>query len=147
MATETVTAKKHKPMNRTRMIQPIPRASDILDLLEQIRDHGDRLAYRYYVGREIRTMTYGELYTMVNELAAAMDMETTLLSERLIESWVKETGCCLILVTHSLQQARRIADDVLYFHAGKLLEHDRAEKLLSEPKLAETRQFLDFYGI
>ena len=73
MATETVTAKKHKPMNRTRMIQQIPRASDILDLLEQIRDHGDRLAYRYYVGREIRTMTYGELYTMVNELAAAMD--------------------------------------------------------------------------
>ena len=72
MATET-TAKKYKPMNRTRMIQPIPRASDILDLLEQIHDHGDRIAYRYYVGKEIKDMTYGQLHTMVTECAAAFD--------------------------------------------------------------------------
>ncbi len=74
MATEiTVTAKKHKPMNRERMNQPIPRASDILDLLEQIHDHGDRIAYRYYVGKEIKDMTYGQLHTTVTECAAAFD--------------------------------------------------------------------------
>ena len=74
MATEkTVTANKHKPVNRTRMNHVTPRASDILDLLEQVRDHGDRVAYRYYVGREIRVMTYGELYVMVDECAAAFD--------------------------------------------------------------------------
>ena len=72
MATE-ITAKKHKPINRTRMNQPIPRASDILDLLEQIADHGDRVAYRYYVGKEIKVMTYGELHTMAYECAAGFD--------------------------------------------------------------------------
>ena len=65
----------------------------------------------------------------------------------LIVDYVKETGCVLILVTHSLQQAKRIADEVLYFHKGKLLETGPKEQVLSQPKKAETKQFLDFYGI
>ena len=84
---------------------------------------------------------------ILDEPTAAMDMETTLLSEKLIADYVKETGCALILVTHSLQQARRIADEVLYFHKGKLLEHGPMEQVLTNPSMAETRQFLDFYGI
>ena len=84
---------------------------------------------------------------ILDEPTAAMDMETTLLSERLIVSYVKETGCALILVTHSLQQARRIADRVWYFHRGQLLEEGPAAQVLSHPAVAETRQFLDFYGV
>ena len=84
---------------------------------------------------------------ILDEPTAAMDMETTLLSESLIEQYVKETGCALILVTHSLQQARRIADEVLYFHKGHLLESGPKETILTTPAQPETRQFLDFYGI
>ena len=84
---------------------------------------------------------------LLDEPTAAMDMETTLLSEQLIEGYVRETGCALILVTHSLQQARRIADEVWYFHRGSLLESGAAETLLHAPKKAETRQFLEFYGL
>jgi ABC-type multidrug transport system ATPase subunit len=84
---------------------------------------------------------------ILDEPTAAMDMETTLLSEKLIGDYVKETGCGLILVTHSLQQARRIADEVLYFHKGELLEYGPREQLLHQPEKTETRQFLDFYGI
>lgn len=74
MATEQkITAKKHKPINRPRMDRVNPRASDVLDLLEQIRDHGDKIAYRYYVGKEIKDLTYGQFYTMVRECAAAFD--------------------------------------------------------------------------
>ena len=76
-----------------------------------------------------------------------MDMETTLLSERLIVDYVKETGCSLVLVTHSLQQARRIADEVWYFHKGTLLEAGPKEQLLYTPEKTETRQFLEFYGV
>ena len=84
---------------------------------------------------------------ILDEPTAAMDMETTLLSEKLIAEYVKETGCALILVTHSLQQARRIADEVLYFHKGKLLEYGPKEQVLDAPKMAETKQFLEFYGV
>ena len=84
---------------------------------------------------------------LLDEPTAAMDMETTLLSENLILEYVRETGCALILVTHSLQQAKRIADEVWYFHKGNLLESGPAEQVLSSPRCGETRQFLDFYGI
>ena len=84
---------------------------------------------------------------LLDEPTAAMDMETTLLSEKLITRYVRETGCALILVTHSLQQARRIADEVLYFHKGKLLESGPKDQVLYEPQAAETRQFLEFYGV
>ena len=84
---------------------------------------------------------------ILDEPTAAMDMETTLLSENLIQDYVRETGCAMILVTHSLQQARRVADQVLYFHKGKLLESGSKDQVLLAPAMAETKQFLDFYGI
>ena len=84
---------------------------------------------------------------LLDEPTAAMDMETTLLSEGLIADYVKETGCSLILVTHSLQQARRIADEVWYFHNGKLLEAGEKDRVLGSPERAETKQFLEFYGV
>jgi ABC-type multidrug transport system ATPase subunit len=84
---------------------------------------------------------------LLDEPTAAMDMETTLLSEKLIADYVKETNCSLILVTHSLQQARRVADEVWYFHKGKLLEAGTKEQVLVTPEKAETKQFLEFYGV
>jgi ABC-type phosphate transport system ATPase subunit len=84
---------------------------------------------------------------ILDEPTAAMDMETTLLSEGKIAEYVRETGCALILVTHSLQQARRLADEVLYFHKGNLLEFGPKEQVLFTPEQPETRQFLEFYGI
>ena len=70
-----------------------------------------------------------------------------MLSEKLILDYIRKTGCALILVTHSLQQARRIADEVWYFHKGKLLEAGPKEQVLYAPQTAETRQFLEFYGV
>ena len=84
---------------------------------------------------------------LLDEPTAAMDMETTLLSEKLILEYVRETGCTLILVTHSLQQARRVADEVWYFHKGKLLENGDKAQILQKPARAETSQFLEFYGV
>ena len=83
---------------------------------------------------------------ILDEPTAGMDMEATSLSEELIVRYVQETGCALVLVTHSLQQARRIADEVLFFHKGKLLESGPKGTVLYEPSIAETKKFLDFYG-
>lgn len=95
----------------------------------------------------VRLMMKSYDLVILDEPTAAMDMETTSLSEDLIQAYVRETGCALILVTHSLQQARRIADDVLYFHKGTLLETGSRDVVLYSPTKSETKQFLDFYGI
>lgn len=127
------------------------RANDLMDAI-QLRhlenERADKLS-----GGETARMALARLMMrsynllILDEPTAAMDMETTLLSEKLIVDYVRETGCALILVTHSLQQARRIADDVLYFHNGKLLESGPKEQVLYQPAAAETQQFLKFYGI
>ena len=95
----------------------------------------------------VRLMMKSYDLVILDEPTAAMDMETTILSENLIADYVRETGCAMILVTHSLQQARRIAHQVLYFHKGKLLEYGPKEQVLYEPAIPETKGFLEFYGI
>ena len=127
------------------------RAERLLDAI-QIRHLENKRADRLSGGETarmalVRLMMNRYDLVLLDEPTAAMDMETTLLSEKLILDYVKETGCSLILVTHSLQQARRVADEVLYFHKGKLLESGPKEQVLYTPETSETRQFLEFYGV
>ena len=127
------------------------RAEKLMEAI-QIRHLADKRADRLSGGETarmalVRLMMKQYSLVILDEPTAAMDMETTLLSENLIAEYVRETGCAMILVTHSLQQARRIADEVLYFHKGKLLESGPKDKVLNAPDKAETRQFLEFYGI
>ena len=84
---------------------------------------------------------------ILDEPTAAMDMESTLVSERLVSDYCRETGCAVLLITHSIQQARRLAQQVAFFHRGELIEQGKTELVLSEPKRAETKQFLEFYGV
>ena len=127
------------------------RAEELMEAL-QIQHLADKRADRLSGGETAR-MAMARLmmkaYDLVilDEPTAAMDMETTLLSEHLIQDYVRRTGCAVILVTHSLQQARRIADEVLYFHKGKLLEQGPSATMLYTPARGETKQFLEFYGI
>lgn len=84
---------------------------------------------------------------ILDEPCAAMDIESAKISEDMILEYVKETGCTLVLITHSLQQARRLADSILYFHKGELAEVGEKEALLSSPEKEETRTFLEYYGL
>ena len=127
------------------------RANELMDAI-QIRHLENKRADRLSGGETAR-MALARLMmkryevAILDEPTAAMDMETTSLSEDLILRYVKETGCAIVLVTHSLQQARRVADEVWYFHKGKLMESGPKEQVLYDPIRAETRQFLEFYGI
>ena len=128
----------------------VARAESLMDAI-QIRHLENKRADRLSGGETarmalVRLMMKRYDLVVLDEPTAAMDMETTLLSEQLIENYVKETGCSLILVTHSLQQARRIADEVLYFHKGDLLEYGPKDPVLYDPQQPETRAFLEFYG-
>lgn len=127
------------------------KANQLMDTL-QIRHlemkRGDKLSGGETARMALARLMMGKYDLMIlDEPTAAMDMETTLLSEKLITDYVCETNCALLLVTHSLQQARRIADDVLYFHKGKLLEEGSKAQVLDAPQMPETKQFLNFYGV
>jgi len=130
--------------------QDTARAKELMDALG-LSALADKNAQRLSGGETAkmalcRLMMKSFELVILDEPTAAMDMEGTMLSEKLIRQYVAESGCALILVTHSLQQARRLADELMYFHKGKLLEKGSADKLLHQPEKAETRQFIDFYG-
>ena len=128
-------------------LQRADRLMDALQIGHLAAKRADRLS-----GGETARMALARLmmrdYSVVilDEPTAAMDMETTALAEELMLQYTRQSGCALILVTHSLQQARRLADEVLYFHHGQLLEHGPAATVLYTPAQPETKRFLEFYG-
>ena len=94
-----------------------------------------------------RVMTEPCDWLILDEPCAAMDVKSTLVAEELIKSYVKECGCAVIIITHSLKQAERVSDMVLYFDEGKLIEYGESETVLHNPKSEKTKAFLDFYAI
>lgn len=83
---------------------------------------------------------------ILDEPTASMDIEATMLAETLMTCYCREQNCVLLLVTHSLRQAQRIADEVLFLHAGELAESGPAKRVLYAPEKSETKRFLEFYG-
>ena len=123
-----------------RDIQKAESLAKALSLTELEHKRADRLS-----GGETARMAMARL-VILDEPTAAMDMETTAAAETLIQSYVRQTNCILILVTHSLQQARRIADEAMFFQKGEVLEYGPAESLLYSPTRVELKRFLEFYG-
>lgn len=117
-----------------RDIQKAESLAKALSLTELEHKRADRLS-----GGETARMAMARLMmgtydvVILDEPTAAMDMETTAAAETLIQSYVRQTNCILILVTHSLQQARRIADEAMFFQKGEVLEYGPAESLLYSP--------------
>ena len=84
---------------------------------------------------------------ILDEPTTAMDMESTLAAEKLMREICREQDCALVLITHSISQARRIADRVIVLHQGALIEQGDSAEVLGEPKREQTKRFLEFYGV
>ena len=84
---------------------------------------------------------------ILDEPTTAMDMESTLAAEKLMRETCQEQGCALVLITHSISQARRIADRVIVLHQGALIEQGDSAQVLTEPRQEQTKRFLEFYGV
>lgn len=69
----------------------------------------------------------------MDEPTASLDPSAAYLIEQLIET-ITAQGTKIIMTTHDLGQARRMADEVLFLHRGRLLEHAPAEQFFSAPK-------------
>ena len=84
---------------------------------------------------------------ILDEPTAAMDISATLAAEKMLSAYLEETGCAMLLITHSLRQAQRLADRVLFLQDGRLVEQGSAAKTLQSPETRELQQFLEFSGI
>ena len=79
---------------------------------------------------------------LLDEPCASIDSASTLQIENLLEQ-SRERGVKIILVTHDIGQARRLADDLVFMHAGRVLEHRAAGAFFENPSSAEAKAYLD----
>lgn len=84
---------------------------------------------------------------ILDEPTAAMDMESTLAAEALIRDACEDRQSAILLITHSIRQARRLAQRVLVLHRGTLIEQGPCPQVLDAPAQAQTKRFLDYYGV
>ncbi len=77
----------------------------------------------------------------LDEPTASLDPAATRAVEELVET-IHATGTKIIMTTHDLAQARRLADEVLFLYHGRLLETGPAAQFFAQPRTAEASAFL-----
>ena len=77
----------------------------------------------------------------LDEPSASLDPAATKAIEDLVAS-IAARGVKVVMATHDLGQARRLAGDVVLLHRGRLLEHTPAAEFFSAPRTAEARKFI-----
>jgi phosphate transport system ATP-binding protein len=77
---------------------------------------------------------------LLDEPCSALDPISTATIEELIVG-LRET-VAIVIVTHNLQQAQRVADHVAFMHLGELVEYGPAEQVFERPLQQRTRDYV-----
>ena len=77
----------------------------------------------------------------LDEPTASLDPAATRAVETVIAAF-DMAGTKIIMTTHDLGQARRLADEVLFLHKGRLLEHAPATEFFERPRTPEGRAYI-----
>ncbi len=87
-----------------------------------------------------RALTIEPEVLLLDEPCSALDPISTSKIETLLLELSKQYT--IIIVTHNLQQAARIADYVAFFYQGKLVEQGPADELFVNPQMKQTEEYL-----
>jgi phosphate transport system ATP-binding protein len=77
---------------------------------------------------------------LMDEPCSALDPIATQRIEELIVELKREYT--IVIVTHNLQQAARVADRTAFFEDGHLVEYDRTERIFTAPAHARTEAYI-----
>jgi phosphate transport system ATP-binding protein len=114
-------------------------------LLEEVRDNLDHPALRLSGGQQqrlciARALAANPEVLLLDEPCSALDPQSTKVIEDLIVKLREEVA--VVIVTHNLQQAHRIADHVAFMYLGELVEYAPAEALFTAPTQQRTREYV-----
>jgi phosphate transport system ATP-binding protein len=77
---------------------------------------------------------------LLDEPCSALDPRSTQVIEELILKLREEVA--VVIVTHNMQQALRIADHVGFMYLGELVEYGPAEQVFGSPREQRTREYV-----
>jgi polar amino acid transport system ATP-binding protein len=87
-----------------------------------------------------RSLAMAPKVMLFDEVTSALDPELTGEVLRVIED-LAAGGMTMVMVTHEMAFARKVADQVVFMHRGKVWERGSAA-ILTSPQTAELRQFV-----
>ncbi len=135
----------HGTRKRKAINQTVIKYLQYVGLWDEVRGRIRSSANRLSIGQQQRLCLARGLaiepeYILGDEATSALDpLSTKIIEELFIKLKDKYT---VILVTHTLRQARRIADHIVFMYLGKIIETGSTEEFFSNPKQKLTRDYL-----
>ena len=138
---EQAKRKPRRPALRPAVEDALARAG----LLEEVRDNLDHPALRLSGGQQqrlciARAIAARPEVLLLDEPCSALDPQSTQVIEDLIVRLREEVA--VVIVTHNLQQAHRIADHVAFMYLGELVEYAPAQRLFANPSQPRTKEYV-----
>ena len=136
----------HFRLNKSEQIDRVAHYLQLTGLYDEIKRDLTMPAYKLSGGQKqrlsiARCLCIEPSILMLDEPCSALDMKNTIFIENLLIK-LKEI-ITVVIVTHNLSQAKRIADHVLFVDNGELIEaNDRA--IFSNPKEELTRAYIEY---
>ena len=114
-------------------------------LYDEVGDNLDRAALRLSGGQQQRLCIARSLAArpevlLLDEPCSALDPISTATIEELIVGLRESVA--VVIVTHNLQQAMRVADHVAFMHLGELVEYGTSRQVFGEPRQQRTREYV-----
>jgi phosphate transport system ATP-binding protein len=114
-------------------------------LYDEVADDLNRPALRLSGGQQQRLCIARALAAkpevlLLDEPCSALDPISTATIERQIVALRESVA--IVIVTHNLQQARRVADHVAFMHLGELVEYGTSEQIFERPQMQRTRDYI-----
>lgn len=89
-----------------------------------------------------RALACGPDLLFLDEPTASLDPASTQAVERLVLE-AQESGVAVVTVTHDSGQARRLADELVFLHAGRVAEAGSVARVLEAPRSEAARAWLE----
>ncbi len=126
---------------RDQVIEALRRAG----LYEEVGDDLERSALRLSGGQQqrlciARALAANPEVLLLDEPCSALDPISTAKIEELIVELRESVA--VVIVTHNLQQAFRVADHVAFMHLGELVEYGPSEQVFNRPRQERTREYV-----
>ena len=114
-------------------------------LYEEVKDDLNRSAMKLSGGQQqrlciARALTVEPDVLLLDEPCSALDVRSSAVIEELLTELKQRYT--IVVVTHNIPQARRIADHAVFLYNGRMIESGDAAKVLREPSCTETKEFL-----
>ena len=123
-------------------------AADAVELLDQVglKDKRDRYPFELSGGQQqrvgiARALALKPKVVLFDEPTSALDPELVgevlgVIRDLAVQGWT------LVVVTHEIQFARQVSEQVLFLDQGVVLEQGSPAEVIGDPKEERTRQFL-----